>query len=106
MFAGERIECELAAGDSAAVGPASERLATIARTGNDGYLLPEQVWDDNPPSGQPGFETGEGTFSAMPLAWTHAQYVRLAWSLDAGYPVEQPYVVAERYVGDTSPPVP
>jgi len=29
--------------------------------------------------------------------WTHAQLVRLAWSLDAGRPVEQSSVVARRY---------
>ncbi len=60
---------------------------------------PEQVWDDFPPSGQPGFPRGEGTFSATPLAWAHAQFVRLAWSIDAGRPVEQPSIVACRYTG-------
>jgi hypothetical protein len=29
----------------------------------------------------------------------HAQLVRLAWSVDAGRPVEQPSVVARRYAG-------
>jgi glucoamylase len=37
--------------------------------------------------------------SAQPLAWSHAQLVRLAWSLDAGRPVEQPAIVAKRYAG-------
>ena len=37
---------------------------------------------------------GEGTFSATPLAWSHAQFVRLAWSIEAGHPVEQPSIVA------------
>jgi glucoamylase len=97
IFAGERGEYELAAGGSGAADSASERLASIAKTGNAGYMLPEQVWDDNEPSGQPGFPKGEGTFSATPLAWTHAQYVRLAWSIQAGHPVEQPSVVACRY---------
>jgi glucoamylase len=60
-------------------------------------MLPEQVWDENPPSGQPGFEPGTGTLSATPLAWTHAHFVRLAWSIDAGRPVERPKVVACRY---------
>ena len=60
--------------------------------------VPEQVWDDNPPSGRPGFARGEGTFSATPLAWSHAQLVRLALSIDAGRPVEQPEIVARRYV--------
>jgi glucoamylase len=72
-------------------------LASIAKTGNAGYMLPEQVWDDFPPSGRPGFPKGEGTFSATPLAWTHAQYIRLAWSIQAGEPVEKPSIVACRY---------
>jgi glucoamylase len=95
LFAGERGEYELAAG-----GTAGARLQAIANTGNDGFMLPEQVWDENPPSGEPGFARGEGTFSATPLAWTHAQFVRLAWSIDAGAPIEQPSVVACRYVAD------
>jgi glucoamylase len=60
-------------------------------------MLPEQVWDENPPSGAPGFTPGTGTGSATSLAWTHAQFVRLAWSIDAGEPVERPRVVSCRY---------
>ena len=45
----------------------------------------------------PGFVPGEPTFSAMPLAWTHAQFLRLAASVDKGTPVETPKVVACRY---------
>ncbi|GAB2996913.1 glycoside hydrolase family 15 protein [Saccharothrix stipae] len=84
IFAGERGEYELLAGD---VGDARRRLADIAGTANDGRMLPEQVWH------------GRGTTSATPLAWTHAQYVRLAWSIDAGKPVERPAAVACRYTG-------
>jgi glucoamylase len=91
IFAGERGEYELLRGQDAA---ARGRLRSIARTANSGLLLPEQVWDDQPP---PGHEPGTPTFSATPLGWTHAQLVRLAWSLDAGRPVEQPSVVAQRY---------
>ncbi|HJQ29163.1 MAG TPA: hypothetical protein VJ827_07460, partial [Rubrobacter sp.] len=61
-------------------------------------------WDENPPSNPPSGDTrfprGEGTFSATPLAWTHAQYVRLAWSIQANRPVEQPSIVACRYTGN------
>ena len=60
-------------------------------------MILEQVWDENPPSRQPGFPRGEGTLSATPLAWSHAQYVRLAWSIAAGSPVEPPRVVVCRY---------
>jgi glucoamylase len=73
----------------------------MAAAANDGYMIPEQVWaPDFPPAGQPGFPLGEGTFSATPLAWSHAQFVRLAWSIDAGRPVEQPGIVAARYAAD------
>jgi glucoamylase len=94
IFAGERGEYELAAGDDAR---AASRLRAIAATANDGGMLPEQVWDDAPPAGEPGFAPGTGTGSATPLGWTHAQLIRLAWSLDAGHPVEQPAIVACRY---------
>jgi glucoamylase len=94
IFAGERGEYELLA----RAGSPRARLAAMAGSANDGGMMPEQVWDENPPSGRPGFPRGEGTFSATPLAWTHAQFVRLAWSLDAHAPVEQPKVVACRYV--------
>jgi glucoamylase len=99
IFAGERGEYELAAG-----GSARARLRDMARTGTEGYLLPEQVWDTGPPSTPTGpFRTGEGTLSATPLLWTHAQYIRLPWSLQAGYPVERPGVVACRYAGVCRP---
>ena len=97
IFGGERGEYELLAGNSAA---ARTRLAHMGVAANDGQMLPEQVWaPDFPPAGQPGFPVGEGTFSATPLAWSHAQFVRLAWSIDAGRPVEQPAIVASRYAG-------
>jgi glucoamylase len=93
LLAGERGEYELAAGR-----PAARRLRALAAAGNKGHMIAEQVWDARAPSGRPGFEPGEGTFSATPLAWSHAQLVRLAWSIDAGRPVETPRIVACRYV--------
>jgi glucoamylase len=104
IFAGERGEYELAYGEltgatSAARAAAAQRLDAIAATANDGLMLPEQVWDDRPPSGAPGFAPGTGTGSATPLGWTHAQFVRLAWSIDAGRPVERPPLVSCRYGG-------
>jgi glucoamylase len=99
IFAGERGEYELAAGQSAA-----PELRAMAATANAGGLLPEQVWDQNLPSGQPGFAPGTPTFSSTPLAWTHAQFIRLAWSIAAGRPVEQPSIVACRYVRTCASP--
>jgi glucoamylase len=97
IFAGERGEYELLAGNTAS---ARTRLAHMGVAANEGHMLPEQVWaPDFPPAGQPGFPLGEGTFSATPLAWSHAQFVRLTWSIDAGRPVERPSIVAARYAG-------
>ena len=78
----------------------------MAGAANEGWMIAEQVWDDNPPSGRPGFPPGEGTLSATPLAWSHAQFIRLARSIDAGRPVEQPSVVACRYAAAQGPAMP
>jgi len=59
---------------------------------------PEQEWEDQPPSGSAKrFEPGKPTMSAMPLAWTHAQFARLARSFDLGRNIETPKLVACRY---------
>jgi glucoamylase len=94
LLTGERGEYQLAAGLGARAA-----LATIAASAdNQSWLLPEQVWDHQPPSGSgPQFRPGEPTFSATPLAWTHAQFIRLAWSIVRGAPVEAPQPVACRY---------
>jgi hypothetical protein len=78
---------------------AQSDLDTIARSRDkSSWLLPEQVWHHQPPAGTgPVFQPGEPTFSATPLAWTHAQFIRLAWSIDTGAPVETPQPVACRY---------
>ncbi len=89
LLSGERGEYELIANRGA-----TPFLTTIAGTANDGLMLPEQVWDDQPP---PGERSGKGTRSATPLAWTHGQFIRLAWSIDAGRPIERPSIVACRY---------
>jgi glucoamylase len=94
LLNGERGEYDLAAGHAAA---ANSQLATIAAAANRGYLLPEQVWDDNAPGGTPGFTPGTPTNSATPLAWTHAQFIRLAQDISGGRIVEQPRAVALRY---------
>jgi glucoamylase len=93
LFAGERGEYEIAAGR-----PADARLAAMAATANSGGLLAEQVWDNSPPAGRPGFAPGTPTFSATPLGWAHGQYVRLAWSLREQRSISTPSVVACRYL--------
>jgi len=95
LLGGERGEYALVAGSPAT---AQTLLNTMGRASDDeSHLMAEQVWDLNPPAPGPGFTPGEPTFSATPLAWTHAQFLRLAASVDAGTPVEMPQLVACRY---------
>ena len=91
LLSGERGEYELLAGRAA-----TSHLATLASSANDGLMLPEQVWDGRPPDEA---TAGAGTRSGTPLAWAHAQFIRLAWSIQAGTPVERPSIVACRYTG-------
>jgi glucoamylase len=96
LLTGERGEYALAAGLAA-----QQYLDTMARVAEDsgGEVIAEQVWDHIAPAdaGQPPFVPGENTFSATPLAWSHAQFIRLARSIDADRPVETPRIVACRY---------
>ena len=91
LLAGERGEYELANGR-----PATSYLTSMAASGNSGFMIPEQVWDRTSAF---GFTFGEGTDSATPLAWSMAQFVRLAHSIDAGSPIETPSIVKARYAG-------
>ncbi len=47
---------------------------------NEGMMLPEQVWD-GVGNNKAGYQLGEGTNSATPLAWTHAEYIKLLRSV-------------------------
>jgi glucoamylase len=96
LLAGERGEYDLANGDQAS---AARRLRDLGRVSGSGGTMPEQVWDENAPSGQTGFPTGTPTQSATPLAWTHAQFVRLAWAVQSGSVIEQPRVVRCHFLG-------
>jgi len=93
LLTGERGEYELAAGDIAS---ARKRLATLAGFANDGLMIPEQVWD-RAESPAPSLRFGAGTGSATPLAWSMAQFIRLAMSIERGRNLETPRVVWERY---------
>ena len=111
IFTGERGEYELRARadgpdgfggtDEAALEP-DALLETMAGFGNSGMMLPEQVWDREHPTDY-GWEFGEGTGGATPLAWTMAGYIRLAHGIEAGEPVETPTVVRDRYVETERP---
>jgi glucoamylase len=88
LLTGERGEYEIAAGD---VRSARRRLDTLAGFANDGLMIPEQVWDR-------GSEVGAGTGSATPLAWSMAQFIRLAMNIESGRNFETPKIVSSRYI--------
>ena len=70
----------------------------MANTANEGYMIPEQVWDEPEPAPAPyGYQPGKATGSASPLAWAMSQYIRLAQAIGAGRPVETPAAVRRRY---------
>jgi glucoamylase len=95
ILTGERGEYDLAAHNAFG---AEAHLIALSCSANAGDLLPEQVWDDQPPAGVPMLASNFGTSSATPLAWTHAQFIRLAFDIAAGRLLEQPSIVADRYL--------
>src|SRR6185437_3241972 len=63
-----------------------------------GGMIPEQVWDAAPIPARrlyPGCPTG----SAMPLAWAHAEFVKLLMSRQTGHLFGRPRAVRRRYRG-------
>jgi glucoamylase len=93
LLTGERGEYEVARGDLAI---ARTRLDTMMSFANDGLMIPEQVWDRKQ-SPRPELRFGEGTGSATPLAWSMAQFIRLAVSVKQGRNLETPVLTATRY---------
>lgn len=67
---------------------------------NSGLMLPEQVWDNVGKNEIYQYTQGEGTNGATPLAWSHAEYIKLLRSLsdqkvwDRYSPVELRYSTA------------
>ncbi len=94
LLTGERGEYDVARGD---LKGARKRLDAMMGFANDGLLIPEQVWDrqDSP---RPDLRFGEGTGSATPLAWSMAQFIRLAVNIKQRRNVETPGVVSDRYL--------
>lgn len=85
------------------------RLDAMLGFANEGLMIPEQIWDkpETPKNVDkqfvPELKFGEGTGSATPLAWSMAQFIRLAVNLQAGKNLETPDVVYNRYVAGGIP---
>ncbi len=93
LLTGERGHYEIACGKDPL-----PFLEAMARMASPGGMLPEQVWDAAPVPHQ-GLSAGRPTGSAMPLAWTHAEYLKLVASRALGRPFDRPEPVWQRYRG-------
>jgi len=92
ILTGERGHYELAAGNDP-----FPLIGSLEKFANDGGMLPEQVWDaDDLPDSRMKF--GGPTGSAMPLCWSHAEYLSLVRSRKDGVCFERPEPVYRRYV--------
>ena len=99
LLVGERGHYELEAGRDA-----RPYLETMRRLGSAGGMIPEQDWDaaDIPSR---GLFCGRPSGSAMPLAWAHAEYVKLVRSIALGHAIDRPQAAWQRYHGEPPRPV-
>lgn len=93
LLTGERGEYELARGN---LNGARRSLGAMMKFANDGLMIPEQVWDQKE-SPRTELRFGEGTGSATPLAWSMAQFIRLALNVRARRNLETPALVRMRF---------
>ena len=91
LLTGERGHYELAAGRD--VKPFLQAMEKFATTTG---LLAEQIWDE-PDRPEFHMQFGRPTGSAMPLAWAHAEYIKLVRSAADGRVFDLIPEVADRY---------
>ncbi|MGH9104614.1 MAG: glucodextranase DOMON-like domain-containing protein, partial [Acidimicrobiales bacterium] len=105
VLSGEDGEYQVLAGDlPAATADLDFMLGSASGVG----LVPEQVWDfagvppssygSAPATASIGFVDGQPDGSAAPLTWAQAQLLRLIRDMAEGSLVDQPSVVAKRYL--------
>ena len=86
LLSGERGHMEIALGRSA-----RDEIEAM-RDFSNGIILSEQVWDE-------GEEAGRATGSCAPLAWAHAEYIKLVLSESHGRIVDMPAPMRARLAG-------
>ncbi|HZZ41752.1 MAG TPA: glycoside hydrolase family 15 protein [Tepidisphaeraceae bacterium] len=99
LLTGERGHYEIAVGNLAG---ARRLLATMEGFASQIGLLSEQVWDEEDIPEHDLFR-GRPSGSAMPLAWTHAEYVRLLRSIRDKKVYDQPADTLARYIKRSTP---
>ena len=92
ILTGERGHYELAAGRDP-----KPFIATIENFSNEGGMITEQIWDgDDLPHAR--MKRGCPTGAAMPLCWSHAEYVSLVRSRHDGVCFDRVEPAYQRYV--------
>jgi glucoamylase len=99
LLTGERAHLELAAGRRS---EAERLLETLEASSGDGFMLPEQVWDEDDLPQHELFR-GRPSGSAMPLVWAHAEHVKLLRSLSDGAVFDTPPQTVRRYLRANTP---
>ncbi|HEY9680374.1 MAG TPA: glycoside hydrolase family 15 protein [Oculatellaceae cyanobacterium] len=92
LLTGERAHYELAAGRNV-----SSYIKALEQFASPMGPLPEQVWDEDDNSEYHLYK-GRPTGSAMPLAWAHAEYIKLLRSVRDGCVYDLIPQVYQRYV--------
>jgi glucoamylase len=92
ILTGERGHYELAAGHDV-----KPFIAAMEQFANEGGMISEQLWDaeDLP---EKGMKRGLPTGAAMPLCWSHAEYVSLVRSAHDGVCFDRVEPAFQRYV--------
>jgi glucoamylase len=94
LLAGERAHYEMAAGRRE---EALKLLTTMSRQTSECGMIPEQVWDGEDIAERFLFN-GQPSGSGMPLAWAHAEYIKLLRSLHESAVWDRIPQTEERYL--------
>ncbi len=107
VLSGENGEYQVLAGAPAAAAVTAD-LDFMLNSASGVGLVPEQVWNypdvpaspfgSDPATASIGFTDGQPDGSAAPLTWAQAQLLRLISDSAAGRLLEQPSIVAARYL--------
>jgi glucoamylase len=92
ILTGERGHYELAAGHDP-----KPFITAMEKFANDGGMISEQLWDADDRPGK-GMRRGRPTGAAMPLCWSHAEYVSLVRSAHDGVCFDRVEPAFQRYV--------
>nr|MBP8257928.1 hypothetical protein [Opitutaceae bacterium] len=97
ILTGERGHFELAAGRDP-----EPFIAALENFANAGGMISEQLWDDDDRP-EVGLRRGQPTGAAMPLCWSHAEYVSLVRSARDGVCFDRVEPAYQRYVVNPVP---